>query len=98
MIKFIRAFIITLLITLIPLATFSAIVYTDEVTRRIGYDDLSPTVEISDSSISAFGNTYPITTEGEKIKQAQSFLTPPVIKLQSLIIRKTVDLIVGPEE
>lgn len=83
---------------MIPLATFSAIVYTDEVTRKIGYDDLSPTVEISDSSISAFGNTYTITAEGEKIKQAQSFLTPPVIKLQSLIIKKTVDLIVDLEE
>lgn len=85
--SFFRAFTITLLATLIPLITFIIIIHADETTRKIGYDDHSPTFSITDGEITVFNKKIGISNKDEKIERAQSFLTAPVTKLENQLIQ-----------
>lgn len=93
-----RAFVMTLMIALVPMLTFSGMIRADETTRSIGYDDSTPAAAITESGVTVFGESYSPIIDRSKIKQAQSFLTPPVIKLEYLLIQKIAALIPQPEE
>ncbi len=95
--QFFRAFSVTLIVTLIPFLTFVAAIHADEVTRQVGYDDLSPAVDIADGKITVFGKEYEPIWENEQIKKAGSFLTPPQTKLKVMIIQRITELI-APNE
>ncbi|MBQ5884837.1 MAG: hypothetical protein IIW79_00270 [Clostridia bacterium] len=88
---FFRAFIITLIASLIPLITFIIIIRTDETTRKIGYNDPTPAFSVTENEITIFGKEIEIVTENEKIKGARSYLTAPVIKLQIGIIQRITE-------
>ena len=88
---FFRAFIITLIASLIPLITFIIIIRTDETTRKIGYNDPTPAFSVTENEITLFGKEIEIVTENEKIKGARSYLTAPVIKLQIGIIQRITE-------
>ena len=89
--SFFRAFIITLIATLIPLITFIIIIRTDETTRKIGYNDPSPAFSVTENEIIIFDKKIEIATENEDIKGARSYLTAPVIKLQIGVIQRITE-------
>lgn len=90
---FFRAFIITLIATLIPFLTFVAVIYADEVTRKIGYDDPSPAFDIDGGGIVLFGKKYMPIWENKTVKKTGSFLTSPQIKLGNMVIQRIAELI-----
>lgn len=91
--SFFRAFTLTMLVLFVPLIAFAAVLRADEVTRRVGYDDLSPAVSVSESEIVIFGESYDRISNDEKIKQAKSYLTLPAVKLDIMIIQTISELI-----
>ncbi|MBQ2815178.1 MAG: hypothetical protein IJE65_00705 [Clostridia bacterium] len=88
---FFRAFIITLISTLIPLITFFIILHTDETTRKIGYDDPSPAFSVTENEITLFGKNLEISSQSDKTKIARSYLTAPIIKLEIEIIQRITE-------
>lgn len=90
---FFHAFIITLIATLIPFLTFVAVIYADQMTRTVGYDDKSPAFDIDGGGIVLFGKKYMPVWEMEIIKKAGSFLTSPQVKLGNMVIQRIAELI-----
>ncbi len=90
---FFRAFAITLIATLIPFLTFVSVIYADEMTRKVGYDDLSPAFDFGGGEITLFGKKYISVSENKTLKKAVSFLTPPQIRLKNIISQRITELI-----